>query len=458
MIRAAIVLGLVVALSFAARSFLPADATLTGSGAALAFGFLLLAALQVGHIFHALRLPHLTGFLLCGAIFGPEALGLITPAMVHDLGLVKQVAVGLIALNAGCELNFRVLRPRLRGIAVYSIFGITASALLLYAVLFSAVTILPFSSGMTLVQKAMVALTGMNALIALSPAVVMGIISETRAAGPLTELALSIVVLADLLVAVSFAFTSSLVRHAFPELSGAGLEGGLLWHIGGSMVVGALIGAVLALYIQRVGQRVALFVFALFFVVAEAAGALHLDPLMLGLSAGLFLENISPVGGHRTIAETEPAATPTFAVFFAVIGAEVHLHAFFTVAGWAVAAAAARAIGQLVGTRVGARFAGRDRELGRRILFGMLPQAGIALALANLVKTRFGAWGEQLGTLVLGTVVVNEMLGPIGWRTALSRAGEIGKREAHRDAPAPAAVQEAEATPALDGDAAGPQS
>ena len=103
----------------------------------------------------------------------------------------------------------------------------------------------------------------------------------------------------------------------------------------------------------------------------------------------------------------------------------------------------------LAGTRIGARFAGRDRVLGPRIFFGMLPQAGIALALANLVRTRFGAWGEQLGTLVLGTVVVNEMVGPIAWRTALARAGEIGKREqapaaAAPDAPPDAATQPAE--------------
>src|SRR5262245_11872041 len=123
MTRAIFVLGLVAALTFAARPFLTDTTMLTGSGAALAFGFLLLAALQTGHIFHGLRLPHLTGFILCGAIFGPEILKLLTKQMIHDLALVKKVAVGLIALTAGCELNFQKLRPKMKSIGLVATFG-----------------------------------------------------------------------------------------------------------------------------------------------------------------------------------------------------------------------------------------------------------------------------------------------------------------------------------------------
>src|SRR5215210_6191687 len=141
MMRAAIVLGLVAGLTFAARSFLPPGVTITGSGAALAFGFLLLAALQTGRIFHSLRLPHLTGFLLCGAVFGPEVLGLITPAMIQDLALVKKVAVALIA---GCELNFGRLRPKIKSIGLISFMGLVAAVLCLFPFIFLVSERLPF--------------------------------------------------------------------------------------------------------------------------------------------------------------------------------------------------------------------------------------------------------------------------------------------------------------------------
>jgi Kef-type K+ transport system membrane component KefB len=431
MIRAALVLALVAGISFAARSFLPASTTITGSGAALAFGFLLLAALQTGHIFHALRLPHLTGFILCGAIFGPEVLRLITPSMLADLTLVKKVAVGLIALNAGCELNFAKLRPKIRSIGLVSVCGLATAFTLLFALFVFITTRLDFTAEMTQPQRLAVSLVCATVLCALSPAVVMGILSETRARGPLSEICLSIVVLADLAIVIAFSFTESVAHAVFPAPdAGAGhsMFGALAVHIFGSIAAGVAVGVTSTLYIRRVGQRIGLFVFTVLFVVAEAGGALHLDPLLVGLSAGLFIENVSPVSGHEVIQETEIAAMPTFAVFFAVVGAEVHLHAFFSVAPYAVLAALTRATGIYAGARVGGRIARLDPAVARKVPFGMWPQAGVAIGLANLVSTSFSPWGPAAATLILGTIVVNEMVGPVIFRVALAKAGEIGQK------------------------------
>ena len=51
--------------------------------------------------FAALRLPRLTGYLLCGLATGPDVLGLLSPHNVSDLRIVNGVAVSLIALTAG---------------------------------------------------------------------------------------------------------------------------------------------------------------------------------------------------------------------------------------------------------------------------------------------------------------------------------------------------------------------
>lgn len=430
MIRSIFILTLVAALSFAARSFLLDEGTLTGSGAALAFGFLLLAAFQTGHIFHALKLPHLTGFILCGAIFGPEVLGLLTKPMINDLSLINKVAVGLIALTAGCELNYKKLRPLFRSIKWISICGLGAAFLGLFAFFFAISTKLPFMDGMTTGQRVIVSLICANVLTALSPSVVMGLLTETKSEGPLSQLALSIVVVGDLVIAVTFAFSDSLAHMVFPAAAGEGsIFGTLFLHIFGSIVAGVGVGAIFHLYIQRIGQRVGLFVFAICFVVAEAGGILHLDPLLTCLSAGLFLENVSPIGGHKVIHETEPAAMPVFAVFFAVIGAQVHVHAFLAFAPFAIGAAVVRAACLWAGATVGTRIAKVEPALAKRIPFGMFPQAGIAIGLANLVATNFDPWGQAASTLILGTVVVNEMVGPVLFRAALVRAGEVGKRE-----------------------------
>ena len=448
MIRAAVVLVFVAGISFAARSFLPADVTITGSGAALAFGFLLLSALQTAHIFHELKLPHLTGFILCGALFGPEVLGLITPSMLEDLTLVKKVAVGLIALTAGCELNFARLWPKIRTIGVIVILSLLACALGLFGFFFAISSYLPFMAELEPAQRAVISLILANVLCARSPAVVISILKESRSAGPLSELALSTVVVADLTVVIAFAFSDSLAKKVFPVAGAAetSVFGALAAHILGSIAVGIVIALIFQLYIRRVRQRIGLFVFVVLFVVAEAGRAFHLDPLLVGLSAGLFLENVSPVSGNEVVHETEIAAMPTFAVFFAVVGAEVHLHAFVSVAAFAALAALVRAAGLFAGTQIAGRIVQLDPSISRKVPFAMFPQAGVAIGLANLVASSFSPWGSAAATMILGTVVINEMLGPILLRAALARAGEIGRKRDQSlvDQPSHAPVSEAQ--------------
>ncbi len=445
MTRAAVVLALLVALTFAARSFSPEGAFLVGSGAALAFGFLICAAVQVGRIFDAFHLPQLTGFILCGVVFGPEVVKLVTPAMVHDLEPVRHVTVGLIGLLAGCELNLRSLKPRLRGIAAFLVSGLAVAFVTLFAFFLGASPFVPSLSAMPLQERLMVALLCANAYVALSPPVVMGIISETRSSGPLSEMALSIAILADLVVVTAFALTNFSATRVFSGQVGASGLRELAVHVFGSLGVGLAVGAVLAIYLRRVRRRASLFIFALFFALAEAGVPLGVDPLLAGLAAGLFLENVSPLGGREVIRQTEPASQPTFTVFFAVVGAQLAVHEFMTVAILAVSVAAVRGFGIWVGTRAARGLSGASPEVAGLVHLGMLPQAGIALALATLIKSNYPGWGGEVGTLLVGGIIVNELLGPVLFRAALGKAGETGRRSVPDEAPVPEAPAAANA-------------
>lgn len=423
--RAIVNLLMITALAYGARSFVPAGHTITGSGAALAFGFLLIAAIQIGHLAERVRFPHLTGYLVCGLLFGPQVLRIVSEPMLRDLAFVKGTAVGLIALLAGCELNFSRLRPALRAITSISVATMTAAIAALWTLFYWITSVLPVTADYTTFERVAVALVCANVLAAFSPAVVIAVISETRAAGPLSQLCMSIVVVADLAMVITFSLTTSLARSIFPAAQTAG--GFVLFeHIFGSIFVGALVGAALAIYIRRVRTRTGLVVFALLFIVAEAGRVLHLDPLLVGLTAGLLLENASRVSGDEVVRAAQPVSLPTFAIFFAVVGAEIHLDAFLHVAPFAAAAALVRAGAIFGGTAVGARLGRVEQPTARLVPFGLLPQAGVAIALAVLVLNDFPPWGRVLGTVLLGSIVVNELAGPILFRIALSRAGEIG--------------------------------
>lgn len=433
MIRAIFLLALVVMLIAAARSFLPEETSLVGSGAALAFGFVLLAALQTGTIVSGLRLPRLTGYLLCGFFAGPSVFNFVTERMVGDLKLVNNVAIGLIALSAGGELNIKRLRPRLRAIlsvgGVCIFLGIGAISI---AVFFMA-RFLPFMDGMDAFHRAIVSLTMGVVLGALSPTVTLALISETGCEGPISETILGIVVFADLAIIFSFAAVNTLANSVFGSVDGAASSGvvtELSVHIFGSLLVGIVLGAIIALYLKRLNQRVALFIFLICFISAEAGVRLHLDPLLMCLSAGLFLENVTDIEGAKLIHDIEAASMPVFAVFFAVAGAGLHWTIFRSVALTACALAVVRAAALLGGAQLGMAFGGVPAEHRRTIPIGLLSQSGIAIGLSILVEKHFAGWGKGASTCLFGAVMLNEMIGPVLFRNALMKSGEAGRREA----------------------------
>jgi Kef-type K+ transport system membrane component KefB len=422
--RSLLTIGVVVALTYATRSFVPRGTMITGSGAALAFGFLLIVAVQAARICDALRMPRLTGYILVGLFFGPELLGLVSAKMLPDLALVKGTAVGLIAFLAGCELNLRRLRPKLRAIGTATALTMVGAVVLLFALMYAITFIVPVTASFSIAERFIVALIAANILAAYSPAVVVGILSETKASGPLSEMSLSIVVIADLIIVITYAISSTIGHSVFPQAAGDGGLALLIPHIFGSIVAGAFAGVLLAIYVARIGTRSGIFTFALLFIAAEAGAALHLNPLLVGLTAGLLLENLTPIAGEELTRAAEGVAMPTFAIFFAVVGAEVQLGAFVHTAPIALGAALVRAIGIYVGARFAARMSGLDAVFARRLTFGLLPQAGVAIALVALLLADFEPWGRVVGTIVLGTIIVNQLIGPILFRSALVNAGE----------------------------------
>src|SRR5437879_812871 len=84
---------------------------------------------------------------------------------------------------------------------------------------------------------------------------------------------------------------------------------------------------------------------------------------------------------------------------------------------------------RLVGLRYGLLWAGRHSSvtpvLARHGWLGLISQAGMALGLAQLARRAFPEWGVSLETLIVAMIGVHEVAGPICFRTALVRAGEV---------------------------------
>jgi Kef-type K+ transport system membrane component KefB len=428
----------------AVRSFTIAGGEGSG-GTSLAFGYLLLTAYFAGNLFKQVGLPRLTGYIATGIAVGPAGLGMLTEPMVDSLTLVNGMAVAMIALTAGNELEFRAMRPLMRSVAWISLVAVLGTTVLLSIAAFLSRRWLPFLAELPLGPQIAVACVLGVVMVAQSPAVVVALRDETRADGPVSRTVLGVVVIADLVVILLFAITSSVAKALLGGRSDlVDTLGALAWELPGSLLVGAVLGAVLALYLRKVGTGAPLFLLLLAFVIAEVGQRLHFDPLLVALAAGMLIRNATGVseGLHRHI---EACSLPVYILFFAVAGATIHLDALALVGLPAVLFVVVRGTGLLVGSRIGARLAGSPDEVRRFAGFGLLPQAGLALALSLLFKKTFPEFGLHAGALTLAVVAINELVAPVLFRIALVKCGEAGRlAQPAQPAPATAAPLSAE--------------
>jgi len=395
---------------------------------ALALGFSLIAASMLGEVAERLRLPRLTGYLAFGLLCGPYMLNLITADMARELQIVNGLAIALIALIAGLEINLERLRARLRAIAAVGVVTVGVMYLILgtlFLIVWPWLPIAPEASG---VERLAMVLVLTAIVVSFSPTVTIAVIAESRARGPLSELVLAVVVLADLFLILGFTLVMQFARATIGDAGseGAGLMVRLSWEIFGSLAFGALLGALFAIYLRTIGRELTIALLALCVIVTVAGQAWHLEPLLAALAAGLAIENIAPVRADALRDAVERSALPVLVVFFAAAGASLHLDALATIGVAAAIVGGVRVFAIRAGTHLGLRVAGAGDRVSRLLWMGLVSQAGVTLGLAILVAAEFSDWGSAVQTLVVAMIALHELVGPILFKAALERAGEVG--------------------------------
>jgi Kef-type K+ transport system membrane component KefB len=391
------------------------------------FGILLLTADTFGAIAHDVGLPRLVGYLLAGLALGPSVTGIVPGGVLQDLGMMKQLAVGLIGLLAGAELRLADLRERHRLILLVLAFQTMAVLSVLVGLALLLRQWLPFLQGLADGRLFFVALLFAVVLTVNSPMVTLALLTETRASGPLARTTLGVVLVADVVIILLFTGAFSLAQAS---LGGATAGAGeillrLLREVLGSLAAGAIIGGVLSLYLRFVKRELAVFAVVVVFATAAAAQALHFEVLLSLLVAGFLVENVAPVRAEPLVGVLHQMAVPVFVIFFAMAGAELHLQEFAALWPLIVVVALAR-IGAIFGsTTYAARRAGAEPAIVRYGWTGLVSQAGVALGLATIVADRLPGVGLAMQVLTIGVIAFNETVGPILFRQGLDRAGEV---------------------------------
>lgn len=403
----------------------------------LALGLLLLGAWLAGRLFERLRLPKLTGYLALGLLAGPSLLGLVSKDAQANLRFVNHLAVSLIALTAGGEIRLEWLRGRVRQLVTLIAVDMTLIFGVAVGLVFLAASWVPFLAGEDRTALLVVGLLLGSVMIANSPTVVIAMLSDYKAEGPLSQTTLAVTVCKDLMLIVAFATVMAVSRNlldAEAALSPAFLIG-VLVQLFGSFVVGGVVGVAMAWYVSKLGAHLPAFVVGCCLLIAfigegklEVAGqVVHLEPLLMALTAGLVMENVWSDKAEPLFHAIEETSLPVYCLFFALAGAKVDLAVFAALGGFSLTLFVLRLGSVWAGVRLGSWIAGLEGPWVNRLFLGLVPQAGVSFVLLSLIASAFqnAPWGPGLATTLFGMIVLNELLGPIGFRWALISSGEV---------------------------------
>jgi Kef-type K+ transport system membrane component KefB len=260
------------------------------------------------------------------------------------------------------------------------------------------------------------------------------VVRECDSAGPLTDNLLGVIAVNNLLCITVY----SLVAAAIDLTAGFGSAAGLadtlyrsgftlVWQLAGSVALGCLVGILLAGWSSQVtenGEILILLAGSILFCVG-AARLLELSPLVASLAVGATMVNFSDRSRHlfETLAGTDP---PFYAIFFVLAGAELDPTLIPAIGGLGLMYLAGRAGGKFLGATLTARWLGLEPAVTRYLGFALLAQAGLAVGLTLAINARYPEWAPIVSTVVLGSVAVSEVIGPISTRYALMKAGEAG--------------------------------
>jgi Kef-type K+ transport system membrane component KefB len=391
-----------------------------------ATGLLLMSGMLFAELLEVVRLPHLTGYIAAGVLAGPHVLHFIGHDAVKQLELVNTLALALIALAGGLELKLSDVRVVARGVG-FTMLSQSIAVLVVQSALFMVLArYVPFTRDLPLpVLFGISVLWGILA-VSRSPSATLAILSQTRARGPLTRFSLAFVMTSDVLVLVMMAAGLSLMRPLIEPGASISLEKlrSVAHELLGSVSIGTTLGLLLIAYLRLVGRQVLLLLVAIGFALTAGVQYLRFEPMLTFLTAGFVVQNMSSQG-EKLLHNIEETGGVVFVVFFATAGAHLDIPLLQSIWPIALALCASRGVVTWIAHRAGAALAG-DSELIRRWGWSaLISQAGLTLGLSAVLARTFPSVGEGLRSLVIATVAINEVVGPVFFKLALERAGEV---------------------------------
>ena len=407
----------------------------------LSIAVALAAGLLMTRVIKPLGLPAVTGYLIGGVLIGPyclgalgiEGLGFHSMEYAASFGIISDIALGFIAFSIGNEFRLSQLKKIGKQATIVGVFQALVATLfvdiaLVALSLFLGEDVLPKSVAITLGAVA----------TATAPAATLMVVRQYKAKGKLTNILLPVVALDDavglIVFAVSFGIAKGMVSGTVDFVS---IIVNPLIEIVASLLVGAGMGFIFSETEKMFHSRSKrLSVSVTFVILTVAISMLKIDlggGVKIGMSSLLTCMMLGTIfcnfceSSEELMDRVDRWTTPLFILFFVISGAELELNVFTNIAIVVIGLVYIifRSLGKMIGASVSAKFTKCDPMIVKYLGITLLPQAGVALGMSVTAMSLGSYEGVLIRNIILFSVLIYELVGPVLTKIVLIKAGEI---------------------------------
>ncbi|MCK5914658.1 MAG: PTS sugar transporter subunit IIA, partial [Deltaproteobacteria bacterium] len=373
-----------------------------------------------GGLARRLRLPSVTGNIVAGIIIGPYLTNLLTYEIVyHTLKPISEIALSLIAVSIASHLKLHRIAPR-----AFSLLSIALSQALL------AMVAVFFFCDFWL-DNWIISLLLATVAASTAPAATLVVIREAEADGPLVKNLLSVVALDNVLAIVFFVLVSVVISSHLGGHAGLGeqaLKAGQV--LGMALLLGACSGGLMTILARQLKKK-AHFVSLLLMVVCFTTGIslwLKISPLLPNMVLGFVITNFS-LSNRQILTSIEDLEPFLYVCFFTLAGTHLDLNLLPSLGAVGAAYVVARYGGKLLGAGISAWLTRAPKPVAAGLGFCLMPQAGVAVGLIVAIQENplFAPYEATVTAIILSSIIISELLGPVIVKEVLRRAGEVGK-------------------------------
>lgn len=371
-----------------------------------------------GKVAKALKLPNVSGYLVAGLFLGPSFFKLVSAQDMDSFTIISEVALAVVAFSIGSEFVMKEMLKLGKSIVIITLAEVVGAVVVVFTVMF-------FLFRQDFVFSLIIA--SMSA--ATAPAATLMVMRQYRSDGPVTRTVLPVVALDDVFGIMAFGIAMSIARVYVGGTDYSFLNMILqpFIEIFGSFVVGGVMGLILVFIAKKASDtdEILIVTIAMIFAATGFSNMLGLSPLLTNIVMGTVLVNLMH-NANRVFFSLNHFTPPVYLLFFTLAGASLDLSILFSVGLLGIAYIIARAAGKMLGARLGAKAVNAEPTVQKYLGLALLPQGGISIGLSVLVRQHLPDYSAAIITIIMFSVLVYEVSGPIFAKIAIDKAGEIG--------------------------------